>query len=234
MHRKNSVNSSYSIKLNLYILISKFTELDKYKPVGRKFYLRDTVTVSKDLLGKLIIRKINHKTLIAKISETEAYRGSDDPASHSYLKITNRNKVMFDIGGKVYVYFIYGNYNCFNIVTEKKGTGSAVLIRAAEPLEGIEEMKSLRGKIKNIYELANGPGKLCKALNIDKTLYGKDVTEEGEIFISYPQRKEKFDIVSTKRIGISKGADLPFRFFIKDNPFITKHKFNSEKIIKQD
>ena len=206
--------------------------MDKYKPVGRKFYLRDTVTVSKDLLGKLIVRKTKYETLIAKITETEAYRGSDDPASHSYLKITKRNKVMFDTGGRVYVYFIYGNYNCFNIVTEKKGTGSAVLIRAAEPVEGIELMKSFRGKIKNIYELTNGPGKLCKALNIDKTFYGKDVTEEGEIFISYPQRKEKFEIVSTKRIGISKGADLPFRFFIKDNPFVTKHKFNNEIIIQ--
>ena len=206
--------------------------MDKYKPVGRKFYLRDTVTVSKDLLGKLIVRKTKYETLIAKITETEAYRGSDDPASHSYLKITKRNKVMFDTGGRVYVYFIYGNYNCFNIVTEKKGTGSAVLIRAAEPVEGIELMKSFRGKIKNIYELTNGPGKLCKALNIDKTFYGKDVTEEGEIFISYPQRKERFDIVSTKRIGISKGADLPFRFFIKDNPFVTKHKFNNEIIIQ--
>lgn len=206
--------------------------MDKYKPVGRKFYLRDTVTVSKDLLGKLIVRKTKYKTLIAKITETEAYRGSDDPASHSHRKITNRNKVMFDTGGRVYVYFIYGNYNCFNIVTEKKGTGSAVLIRAAEPVEGIELMKSFRGKIKNIYELTNGPGKLCKALNIDKTFYGKDVTEEGEIFISYPQRKEKFEIVSTKRIGISKGADLPFRFFIKDNPFVTKHKFNNEIIIQ--
>ena len=206
--------------------------MDIYKPVGRKFYLRDTVTVSKDLLGKLIVRKTKYETLIAKITETEAYRGSDDPASHSHRKITNRNKVMFDTGGRVYVYFIYGNYNCFNIVTEKKGTGSAVLIRAAEPVEGIELMKSFRGKIKNIYELTNGPGKLCKALNIDKTFYGKDVTEEGEIFISYPQRKEKFEIVSTKRIGISKGADLPFRFFIKDNPFVTKHKFNNEIIIQ--
>ncbi len=206
--------------------------MDKYKPVGRKFYLRDAVTVSKDLLGKLIVRKTKYETLIAKITESEAYRGSDDPASHSHRKITNRNKVMFDTGGRVYVYFIYGNYNCFNIVTEKKGTGSAVLIRAAEPVEGIELMKSFRGKIKNIYELTNGPGKLCKALNIDKTFYGKDVTEEGEIFISYPQRKEKFEIVSTKRIGISKGADLPFRFFIKDNPFVTKHKFNNEIIIQ--
>lgn len=206
--------------------------MDKYKPIRRKFYLRDTVTVSKDLLGKLIVRKTKYETLIAKITESEAYRGSDDPASHSHRKITNRNKVMFDTGGRVYVYFIYGNYNCFNIVTEKKGTGSAVLIRAAEPVEGIELMKSFRGKIKNIYELTNGPGKLCKALNIDKTFYGKDVTEEGEIFISYPQRKEKFEIVSTKRIGISKGADLPFRFFIKDNPFVTKHKFNNEIIIQ--
>lgn len=205
--------------------------MDKYKPIGRKFYLRDTVTVSKDLLGKLIVRKTNHETLIAKITETEAYRGEDDPASHSHIKMTKRNRIMFDEGGKVYVYFIYGNYNCFNIVTEKRETGSAVLIRAAEPVEGIETMKAFRGKIKNIFELTNGPGKLSKALNIDKTLYGKDVTEEGEIFISNPLKKERFDIVSTKRIGISKGADLPFRFFIKNNPFITKHKFNKEIII---
>lgn len=205
--------------------------MDKYKPVGRKFYLRDTVIVSRELLGKFIIRKIKSETLIAKITETEAYRGEDDPASHSFLKMTKRNKVMFDTGGKVYVYFIYGNYYCFNIVTENKGTGSAVLIRAAEPVEGIEAMKAFRGKIKNIYELTNGPGKLCKALNIDKLLYGKDATEEGEIFISHPVKREKFQILSTKRIGISKGADLPFRFFIKDSPFVTKHKFNREVII---
>lgn len=207
--------------------------LNTYKPIGRKFYLRDTVTVSRDLLGKLIIRKTKSENLIAKITETEAYKGEDDPASHSHVKMTNRNRIMFDEGGKVYVYFIYGNYNCFNIVTERKGTGSAVLIRAAEPVEGTETMKTFRGKIKNIYELTNGPGKLCKALNIDKTFYGKDITEAGEIFVSYPLKKEGFDIVSTKRIGISKGGDLPFRFFIKDNPFVTKHKFNRE-IISQE
>lgn len=201
-----------------------------YKPLPRKFYLQDTITVSKELLGKTIVRKTFKKILTAKIVETEAYIGEHDPACHAYQKITARNKIMYEAGGMVYIYFIYGNYYCFNIVSEMKGIGNATLIRAVEPVEGIEIMKKLRGAVNNIFELTNGPAKLCMALNIDKTLNAEDITNENNIFISKPVKKEKFEIVTTKRIGLNVGADFPYRFFIKDNPYVTKHKFNKEII----
>ena len=200
----------------------------KYKPLPRKFYLRDSVTVSRELLGKIILKKEKNKFLIVKIVETEAYIGLTDPACHAYNKFTERNKIMYDTGGKVYVYFIYGNYHCFNIVNGLKGFGNATLIRAVEPIEGIEIMKKFRGEVKNEYELTNGPAKLCMAMNIDKTLYGEDLTKEGKIFISEPLKKEKFEIVTSKRIGLNIGTELPYRFFIKDNPFVTMHKFNKD------
>ena len=166
----------------------------KYKPLSRKFYLRDSVTVSRELLGKIIIKKERNKLLTAKIVETEAYIGLTDPGSHAYKKFTERNKVMYEAGGKVYVYFIYGNYYCFNIVNGLKGEGNATLIRAAEPLEGIEIMKKYRGEVRNIYELTNGPSKLCMAMNIDKTFYGEDVTTDGKIFISEPLKKKRLKL----------------------------------------
>ncbi len=204
---------------------------ENYKPLPGKFYLRDSITVSKELLGKIIVRKIGKKILTAKIVETEAYFGDHDPASHAYNKITDRNKIMYETGGKVYVYFIYGNYYCFNIVSAGKGTANATLIRAVEPVDGIETMKNFRGNVKNIFELTNGPAKLCIALNIDKNLYGEDVTNENHIYISKPIVKEAFEIITTKRIGLNVGVDFPYRFFVKDNPFVTKHKFNRQNIL---
>ncbi len=201
------------------------------RPLPRSFYLRDSITVSKELLGKVIVRRIGQKVLNARIVETEAYVGEYDPASHAYQKITERNKIMYEQGGMVYVYFIYGNYYCFNIVSEKKGIGNATLIRAVEPIDGVGIMKKLRGPVKNIYELSNGPAKLCLALNIDKKLYGEDVTVKGKIFISRSIRNEKVQMITTRRIGLNVGTDFPFRFFIKDNPYVTKHKFNKEIIV---
>ncbi len=198
-----------------------------YIPLERKFYLQDTVTVAKELLGKIIVRKTGQKILTAKIVETEAYIGDHDPASHAYRKFTERNKIMYETGGMSYVYFIYGNYYCFNVVTERKGLGNAVLIRGVEPLTGIDAMRKFRGKIKNDYELTNGPAKLCLALNIDKSLYGIDLTKRGKIFISKPAHNERFEIMVSKRIGLNVGVDFPYRFFIKGNPYVTKHKFNS-------
>lgn len=203
----------------------------KYKPLPRIFYLRDSVTVSRELLGKIIVKKERNKLLIAKIVETEAYIGLTDPASHAYNKFTERNKIMYDTGGKVYVYFIYGNYYCFNIVNGLKGEGNATLIRAVEPIEGIEIMKKSRSEVKNELDLTNGPAKLCMAMKIDMTFYGEDVTTEGKIYISEPYGKENFEVITTKRIGLNAGAELPYRFYIKDNPFVTKHKLNKEEII---
>lgn len=201
-----------------------------YTPLPKKFYLRDTVTVSKELLGKLLVRKTGNTYLAGKITETEAYIGEHDPACHAFGRITPRNQTLYEDGGICYVYLIYGNYFCFNTVTEKKGEGSAVLIRAVEPIEGIEIMKSNRGNVKAPHDLTNGPGKLCLAMDIDKSLNAHDITKEGEIFIAKPLKKEKFEIVTTRRIGLNVGIDFPYRFFIKDNPYVTRHKFNKESL----
>lgn len=198
----------------------------EYVPIKASFFRRDTIIVAKELLGKILVRKIGKNDFIsAKIVEVEAYMGDHDPACHAYKKITGRSSTLYEDGGTIYVYFIYGNYYCFNIVTEKKGIGSAVLIRAAEPLEGIDIIKEFRPKVKSIHDTTNGPSKFCLAFDIDKKFNGKKLSEEG-IYISYLRKKEKFEIGTSKRIGIVKGVEYPYRFFIKNNPFVTKHKFN--------
>jgi DNA-3-methyladenine glycosylase len=195
--------------------------------LGRDFYLQDTLTVSKKLLGKYLVRKLGNIYLAGKIVETEAYLGDSDPACHAFGRITPRNQTLYEEGGIAYVYFIYGNYYCFNVVTEEKGTGAAVLIRALEPVSGIEIMKINRRKIKKDTDLTNGPAKLCLSLNIDKKFNGADLTG-NDIFISCDIKRQKSITAVTKRIGIVKGADLPYRFFIKDNPYVTKHNLNKE------
>lgn len=199
------------------------TEFD-LKPLPRKFYYQDTLTVAKSLLGKKIVRIHRNKILSGIIVETEAYTGNDDPSCHSFNGMTKRNEVMFNGGGFAYIYFIYGNYYCFNVTTSHKGAGHAVLIRGIEPIEGINEMK-LRRNQTNITELTNGPGKLCQSLAIDKTLNAIDVTNNDKIFITEGITK-KFSIGVSPRIGISKAENLLYRFFIIDNEFITRHKFN--------
>ncbi len=201
-----------------------------YKPLNHSFYLSDTLEVAKNLLGKVLVKKVKNGLLAGKIVETEAYIGDHDPACHAYRKITNRSRILYQTGGTIYVYFVYGNYYCFNIVTEDEGKGCAVLIRALEPLEGIEYMKDNRGSVKNIYELTNGPSKLCLAFEIESDLNGKDITGSS-FFVSKPLTEKKFDIAVSKRIGINIGKEFMYRFFIKDNPFVTRHKFNKESYL---
>jgi DNA-3-methyladenine glycosylase len=201
----------------------------KYVPLSQKFYLRDTLTVAKDLLGKVIVRKIGSEFLTGMIVETEAYIGEFDPACHAYNRLTDRTRIMYEEGGKAYVYFIYGNYFCFNVVSERKGSANAVLIRAVEPVEGIETMKALRGSIKNFHELTNGPAKLCMAFDIGREFYGEDLTRSNRLFIA-KGRRNNFNVGISKRIGLNVGAHFPFRFFIKDNQFVTRHKFNKDVI----
>lgn len=197
-----------------------------YIPLKDSFFDKNTVSVAKNLLGKVLVKNTGRNNFISgKIVEVEAYIGDHDPACHAFQKITGRSSILYEEAGTIYVYFIYGNYYCFNIVTEAKGIGSAVLIRAVEPLDGIEFMKANRPKIKKLHDLSNGPSKLCLAFDIDKKYNGKKISENG-IFISNPLIHDKFEIVTSKRIGIVKGADLPYRFYIKNNPFVTKHKLN--------
>lgn len=179
----------------------------------REFYLKDTVTVAKNLLGKRIIRKIDHNEITGIITETEAYRHTDDPASHAFKKITDRNKVMFGDVGFAYVYFTYGMHFCFNVVAKnpKKAAG-AVLIRAIEPEKGIKIMQKNRG-IQNLKNLTNGPAKLAQALDITKEHYGLDLTKKSKLYITEGIKSEK--ITTSQRIGITKAVDKLWNFKIK-------------------
>ncbi len=200
-----------------------------YKKLSRDFYLRDTNIVAKELIGKLLVKKERNGYLSGKIVECEAYIDTDDPASHSFGKITKRNKVMFEKGGTVYVYFIYGNHYCLNIVTDRKGKGCAVLIRAIEPIEGIEIMKKRRKNITNIYNISNGPAKVCQAFGIDLKMNGKDITGNS-LFIAESNDKDFIKVRISRRIGIKKGSELPYRYFIYGNSYVTKSVFNEDNL----
>ena len=178
--------------------------------MDRSFFTRDTVTVAKDLLGKNLCRMYDGQLYKGMIVETEAYR-QNEPACHAYCGLTPRNQVMFEAGGVSYVYFIYGMHFCMNVVTELKGSGCAVLIRALEPVMNIDN--------------TNGPAKLCKAMHITRGENGLDLTDKNSgLWIEENQIIEPENIVTTTRIGISQAVDYPWRFYIKDNPWVSKAK----------
>lgn len=177
----------------------------------RDFYTRDTIIVAKDLLGKYLVHVNKGKTRIGKIVEVEAYLGSHDLAAHSAKGLTNRTKVMFGPPGHAYVYLIYGIYHCMNVVTEPEGHASAVLLRAVEPIQ-------------NIKDRTQGPGLLCKAMHIDRRLHGHDLLSD-ELYIAEMEPTSPFKIVKKPRIGVDYAkhwAKRHLRFYIKDNPFVSK------------
>ena len=200
------------------------------KQLPKTFFERDAVEVAQDLLGKIIV--IGNQKV--RIVETEAY--GTDPASHAF-KRTDRSALMFDTCGSVYVYLIYGMYNCLNFTTNPVGEAGAVLIRAVEPLSGIEEMKKRRGTEK-VLNLCSGPGKLCQALEIDKYFNGLSLmgVEEGmngeskenvkikNKIAVYDDGFEVKEIGKSSRIGIKDALDLEWRFFIAGNEFVSKVK----------
>lgn len=195
----------------------------KLKKLPRSFYLRPTLTVAKDLLGKLFVRRVRNKFIIGKVVEVEAYC-EGDPASHSYRGKTKRNSVMFWEGGHLYVYFTYGMHFCANVVTEQEGIGEAVLIRSVEPIEGIEIMKKNRGlKANETVErtLTNGPAKLCKAFGITRKHNGVDLLND-EIFLAEGKKIPTRSVGTSTRIGIKKGTEKTWRFYLKESPFVTK------------
>lgn len=202
------------------------------KKLDKSFYIKDTLTVAKELLGKYLYVCMGTTPMIGKVVETEAYIGPDDKACHCYNgRRTLRTEVMYESGGHAYVYQIYGMHFCLNIVTEDDTVGAAVLIRGLEPIEGIAQMARNRYNkewsqlsSKEMKNLTNGPGKLCKALNIDKKCNGKQLLGD-EIYISEPHNNEKFKILSSKRINIDYAEeykDVNWRFFIENNAFISK------------
>lgn len=196
------------------------------KRLTKSFFNRPTTLVAQELLGKVLIYKDKNQTISGIIVETEAYIGPEDLASHASRGKTPRNSVMFNEAGYWYVYLIYGFYNCLNIVTEGKNYPSAVLIRAVEPLEGISIMEINR-KTKKLENLTSGPGKLCQAFGIDKKLNCLSCLDKNStLFIADLKIKvPKNQIKKAKRVGVDyagKWKDKLLRFYIKDNPFVSK------------
>jgi len=178
----------------------------------RSYYNRPTVEVARDLLGQVLV----HDDTAGVIVETEAYPGRDDLASHSAVGVTERTRVIFGPPGHAYVYLSYGVHECLNVVVEPEGEPGCVLIRALEPVSGIELMRKRRPGARTDRDLASGPGKLTQALAITRALNGVDMTR-GSLVIRKPRFRHPFEIAVTPRIGITKCADRPLRFLIKGN-----------------
>ena len=218
-----------------------------YPPLPRDFYLQDTLAAARALLNCLLIYDSPAGTLVGRITETEGYT-RDDPACHAYRGETVRNAAMFGPPGHAYIYLSYGIHYCFNAVTAPAGTAEAVLIRALEPLAGMELMRSNRGLPETAEQtsteltqlqparirltrglfLCGGPGKLCRAYGLDRTLDGDDLTNAGRFWIAKPPLELGIaapypeQIVATTRIGITRGAELPWRYYLRGETYISR------------
>jgi len=201
-----------------------------YKPLERDFYMTGAVEAARRLLGMILVRRTHDGCMSGVIVEAEAYAGHSDAACHSYKRPApggnHRTNVMFGPGGFAYVYFIYGMHCCFNVVTNLPEYPEAVLIRALEPIEGMELMKARRG-VSDIKNLCSGPGKLCKALGITTADYGADLCGD-EIFIACGDEPPDEAVASTPRINVDYAGEasaFPYRFVIRDSKFLSTRKF---------
>ena len=197
----------------------------------RDFFLKNTLDIARDLLGKILVHHTDNGIISAMIVETEAYLGIEDKACHSYKALqTERNKVMYKTGGTAYVYLIYGMYHCFNIVTRDINQPEAILIRAVQPIDGLEIMAQNRYAEsystlakKKILNLTSGPGKLCKAMDITRNVNGYDLC--GDKLYLCKNDSVKINVVETKRVNIDYAEeyiDKPWRFYIKDNKYVSR------------
>ncbi len=215
--------------------------LDRALP--REFYLEETVEAARRLLNCVLVHETPEGLAAGRITETEAYT-HDDPASHAYRGKTARNAVMFGPAGHAYVYFTYGMHYCFNVVTASEGTADAVLIRAVEPIEGLELMSRRRGlpeeEISRLlradadpkmrqrwaFSLCGGPGKLCQAFGISRAEDGLDVTAPGRLWVAPP--RPEFSgigaeaIAATPRVGIRQAVETPWRFTLRNDPYVSR------------
>jgi len=203
------------------------------QPVPRRFYDRDPKVVAPQLLGKILVRRQGRKLLAGRIVEVEAYLGEDDPASHAFRGATDRNRVMFGPPGFAYVYFTYGMHYCANVTCLGGGTPGAILIRALEPIAGIEEMALNRDlnlsleteHVRVLRALTSGPARLCEALDITRTRDdGKDLSSpKSDLWIA-SDRSRYGAIACGPRVGITQAADWPLRFYVVGNPFVSGPK----------
>lgn len=199
--------------------------------VPHSFFSRSTLAVARELLGCEIVRKIgstNADVIRVRIVETEAYLGERDEAAHCAAGKTQRAEVMWAAPGTIYVYFIYGAHFMLNFVTEKKGVAGAVLIRAVEPIEGLQTMRAQRGILPKklglqCAALTNGPGKLARAIGVDMSLNKARLSDHAAMRVCFGSRPVPDNaVVTTTRIGINKSRELPYRFYERGNPFVSK------------
>jgi DNA-3-methyladenine glycosylase len=191
--------------------------LDTSSILPRRFYARPTIDVARALLGTVLV----HGAVAGRIVETEAYLGLDDRAAHAWRGLTHRTRVLFGPPGHAYVYFIYGMYECLNIVAERDGTAGCVLIRALEPLSGVSIMHQRRPLVRSIEDLASGPGKLTLAMGISRKDYGADLTS-GPLTVRRLTDEPALEVKASPRVGIRHCADWPLRFFISGSPFVSR------------
>ena len=189
--------------------------------LSRDFYDRDTEIVSRELLGAFLECDTDEGRASGVIVETEAYIGEHDAACHAASGRTRRTEPLYGPAGNAYVYFIYGMHWCINAVTRAEGLPSAVLIRALEPLEGLELMRLRRSRARSDRDLTNGPGKLCAALGVDSRMNGLSL-QRRPVVIRAGEPVSDDDVEVTPRIGISVAAEWPLRYFVRDNPFVSR------------
>lgn len=190
----------------------------------RDFYARDTLTVARELLGQRLVRFVRGQALVGRIVEVEAYIGQDDAACHASAGRTARNEVMFGPPGHAYVYFIYGMHHCLNAVTEPEGFAAAVLIRALEPLEGLDVMRQNR-KGRGGVELTNGPAKLCYALEIDRDLNGTDLVSGPVLWIERDGAVPDAQVARGPRVGVrgdERALGVPWRLWIREHAYVSR------------
>lgn len=195
----------------------------------RDFYERDALTVAQELIGCLFIRSTPQGRLAARLIEVEAYRGRIDPGSHGHRGVTERTRVMYGPAGCLYVYFSYGMHWCANIVCAREGECEAVLLRAAEPIDGVELMRRNRNGISDDRLLAAGPARLAQAFGIDKSCNGASVLRGGEFWCAEDSDTPKVrsgEVSQTVRVGLGKGRgdDIPWRFVVPGHPFASRRR----------
>lgn len=194
--------------------------------LGQEFFARPTLTVARGLLGQQLVRQLDGQRLSGLIVETEAYIGQDDSACHASKGRTRRTEVMFGPPGRTYVYLVYGMHHLLNLVTEQAGFPAAVLIRALEPLEGVDMMQARRPRANPLRNLTNGPGKLTQALGLDADLHNWDVTQGQTLWLESGHSLSDEAVATGPRIGIGyadpQDQAAPWRFWIRGNRFVSK------------
>jgi DNA-3-methyladenine glycosylase len=201
--------------------------LSRFRPLPRSFYRRPAEAVARDLLGRYLVHETGGERLVLRLVETEAYLGEPDRASHAFGgRRTPRNESLYLPGGHAYVYFIYGMHWCLNAVTGEAGVGSAVLLRAGEPVQGGERMRELRGWTRppRPGDLAGGPGKLCQALGVDRSLDGV-LLDAPPLWIAKGEPAMEEEVVAGPRIGVDyagEAAAWPLRFALRGNPHVSR------------